>query len=221
MGTRGATQALPVVPAPTFQRTASKKGIDNGARIVYVHCTPNADGSNPERGRRADADGFGRKSGLSAFCCARLSAIGRSWLTLRCDGRGMTVGGGRSTLRGSRGRKGVRPLSRAGSTISCSAPGQPLAVVISSPPWSPGSPPPHSGSPVPKRRSPGSAARAGSRAKASASPRNGAATTRPARPATAAAAAGVLGRTSAAPASSAMTSRIGIATRPYRRNASA
>jgi hypothetical protein len=37
---------------------------------VYVHCTPNVDGSNPGRGRRADADGARAQArNLSAFCC--------------------------------------------------------------------------------------------------------------------------------------------------------
>jgi hypothetical protein len=46
--------------------------IDKSQRRVYVHPTPNADGSNPESGRPADADEAGAQApDLSAFCCAR------------------------------------------------------------------------------------------------------------------------------------------------------
>jgi DNA repair photolyase len=45
-------------------------GIDKSSTQVYVHCTPNADGSNPERGWRADADGPRAQAlDLLAFCC--------------------------------------------------------------------------------------------------------------------------------------------------------
>src|SRR5215218_753024 len=38
--------------------------------MVYVHCTPNADGSNSESGRQADADEARAQAlDLSAFCC--------------------------------------------------------------------------------------------------------------------------------------------------------
>jgi hypothetical protein len=53
-------------------------GIDKMARRVYVHSKPNADGSDSESGRRANADGARAQArNLSAFCFVRTFAISR------------------------------------------------------------------------------------------------------------------------------------------------
>ena len=80
------TQQSPTeIPAPRRDLghfgdgNAQFEGIDNGARRVYVHCTPNADGSNPESGRPANADeARAQARNLSAFCCVRDFRISRS-----------------------------------------------------------------------------------------------------------------------------------------------
>src|SRR5688500_1350316 len=55
-------------------RSASRarEGIDNGARRVYVHYTPDADGSNPGSGwPAAAAESRAQARNVSAFCFAR------------------------------------------------------------------------------------------------------------------------------------------------------